>query len=103
MHYLTFCVAGLFVFDQNKKLIEYKLFEKDAKKIAEKLAKLENNESFPELEELKRKYSLETSEEVSSFFKDNMRSFVGETGFIKNEEELNRIIKSNTKMMTIKN
>src|SRR3989304_190664 len=92
MHYLTFCVAGLFVFDQNKKLIEYKLFEKDAKKIAEKLAKLENNESFPELEELKRKYSLETSEEVSSFFKDNMRSFVGETGFIKNEEELNRII-----------
>ena len=52
MHYLTFCVAGLFVFDQNKKLIEYKLFEKDAKKIAEKLAKLENNESFPELEEL---------------------------------------------------
>jgi nucleolar protein 56 len=92
MYYLAVCIAGLFVLDENKKLVEYRLFEKSPRKIAESLIKLKNNESLPELEELRGKYKLETDDDISGFFKDRMREFIGETGFVKSEEELNRII-----------
>src|SRR3990172_6808103 len=92
MHYLTVCVAGIFVLDENKKLIGFKLFEKNPKVIADKLAKLEKNETFPELEEVKRKYQIESNSEVLDFFKENMRKFIAETGFVKDEEELNKLL-----------
>ncbi len=92
MYYLNICIAGLFVLDESKKLVEYILFEKNPKKIAENLIKLERNESIPELDSLRSKYNLEKDEKINNFFKENMRNIIGETGFVKNEEELNKLL-----------
>jgi len=94
MYYAGICIAGVFIFDENKKLIDYKLFKKDPEQIAKKLDMFEKHNSFDELDELKKKYNLviEQPNPASDFLRENLRKIVIEVKFVKNQNELNELM-----------
>jgi len=97
MHYLAVCVAGLFVFNEDNKLIKFKLFEKNPEEIAKKIDLLEKGEEIPELRDLKNEFrDLVTSQpnKATDFLRKNMREIVIKSGFVKNDLELNQILSS---------
>ena len=97
MHYLVISIAGLFVFDEKNKLIKYKLFEKNPEEIARKLEKFDNQEEFPELNEIKREIEnliVKQPNPATEYFRKNFRKIVIELGFVKSDIELNQILNS---------
>jgi hypothetical protein len=46
--YISTCVAGVFAFDEGKKLLSYKFFEKKPETIAAGMTAFEKGKSFPE-------------------------------------------------------
>ena len=97
MHYLAVCVAGLFVFNEDSKLIKYKLFEKNPEEIAKKIDLFEKGEEIPELRDLKNEFGdLVTSQpnKATDFLRENLREIVIKSGFVKNDLELNQILSS---------
>jgi len=97
MHYLVVCVAGLFVFNEDSKLIKYKLFEKNPEEIAKKIDLFEKGEEIPELRDLKNEFGdLVTSQpnKATDFLRKNLREIVIESGFVKNDLEFNQILSS---------
>ncbi|HDD72513.1 MAG TPA: C/D box methylation guide ribonucleoprotein complex aNOP56 subunit, partial [Candidatus Aenigmarchaeota archaeon] len=50
--YLATCIIGSFAFDEKGNLLEYKLFPKDPKKVAEKLRKTRSGQMIPEEKEI---------------------------------------------------
>jgi len=64
--------VGIFVIDENKKIIEFKGFEKDPKKVAEKIIRAEKEE-IEEIKELKSKYQIVKNEELENYIKNNLR------------------------------
>ena len=97
MHYLAACVAGLFVFNEDSELIKYKLFEKNPEEIAKKIDLFEKGEEIPELRDLKNEFGdLVTSQpnKATDFLRKNLREIVIESGFVKNDLELNQILSS---------
>ena len=97
MHYLAVCVAGLFVFNEDNKLIKFRLFEKDPEGIAKKIDLLEKGEEIPELVDLKNEFKdLVTSQpnKATEFLRKNLREIVIRSGFVKNDLELNQILSS---------
>ena len=97
MHYLAVSVAGLFVFDDENKLVKFKLFGKDPEEIARKMSLIEKGEETQELKELKSQFKdLETKQpnQASDFFKENFRKISIEVGFAKDDGELNQVLSS---------
>ncbi|MFH1229066.1 MAG: hypothetical protein V1678_01415 [Candidatus Aenigmatarchaeota archaeon] len=95
MHYLAYCVAGLFVFSEDGKLAKTRLFEKNPEEIAKKVDLLEKFEEIPELKELKGEFpDLETEQpnEASEYLRENLRSVILNSGFAKDDMELNHIL-----------
>lgn len=79
--YLCFCIIGVFAFDENKKLIAYKLFKKNPKEIAKKLNALENKKTVEEEQELLKEldgYEINQEKENPGFrlLRKNFRTFV---------------------------
>jgi len=95
MHYLAVCVAGLFVFNEENKLIKFNLFEKNPEEIAKKIDLIEKGEEIQELKELKEEFKdLVTSQpnKATDFLRKNLREIVIKSGFVKNDMELNQIL-----------
>lgn len=103
MHYITFCLAGIFVLDEKKKIIEYSLFPKEPKEIFEKIKKLKMGEMIPELEDLLSKLkdkNIITDIPIGSNefnvqkmkIEKNPRKLALESGFIKSNTEYNKIL-----------
>lgn len=100
--FISACIAGVFAFDGNKKLLSYKFFEKKPEEIAARLAKFEKGEVFPEMEEvlrrLKEKGITETENSNSErniaveHLKNSFRRLALELKFAKTEQELNQLI-----------
>lgn len=91
MHYLVISIAGLFVFNEDKKLIKHKIFEKKSEKIAEILI----TKQSPEIEKLKKEFKdlvTEQPNKATKHFRENFRKIVLESKFVKNEKELNQIL-----------
>ena len=97
MIYIAACVAGVFAFDENNKLIKYKLFKKDPEEIATKLEKFEKGEDFPEFQEVVKELKDVVTEQpnpATEYLKNNLRKIAIEVGFVKNQAELNQILTS---------
>ena len=97
MHYLAVCVAGLFVFNEDNKLIKFKLFEKNPEEIAKKIDSFEKGEEIPELRDLKNEFGdlvISQPNKATDFLRKNLREIVIESGFVKNDLELNQILSS---------
>jgi nucleolar protein 56 len=90
-------VAGVFAFDENNKMVKYKLFKKDPEEIASKLEKFEKGEDFPEFQDVAKGLKDVVTEQPNSateYLKNNLRKIVIDVGFVKDHVELNRIITS---------
>lgn len=97
MIYIAACVAGVFAFDENNKLIKYKLFKKDPEEIATKLEKFEKGENFPEFQEVVKEVKGIVTEQpnpATEYLKNNLREIVMDVGFVKDQTELNQILTS---------
>lgn len=96
MHYLAFCVAGLFVFNESDKLIKVKLFEKNPVEIARKIDLLEKGEEIAELTELKKEFSdlIVGPNQASEYLRKNLREMIIKSGFVNDDLELNQILSS---------
>jgi nucleolar protein 56 len=95
MHYLSFCVAGLFVFNEKDSLIKVILFQKNPQEIAKKVDALEKGVEIPELASLRAEFAdLETSQPNpgSDYLRANMREIVIKSGFVQNDAELNQML-----------
>jgi nucleolar protein 56 len=97
MHYLAVCVAGLFVFNEENKLIKFKLFEKTPEEIAKKIDLLEKGGEVQELKELENEFEdleIKQPNQATEFLRKNLREIVISSGFVKNDLELNQILSS---------
>jgi len=99
--YISTCVAGVFAFDENKKLLSYKFFDKDPESISEKIASFEDGKSFPEMKEVIRRLNEKGISEIVTktekniavrHLRNNFRRFAIELKFAKNEQDLNALI-----------
>ncbi len=97
--YLSFCIAGVFAFDERKKLIAYRLFKKEPREIAEKFDMLEGGKSISEKEEViteLKKKDFEVNDEkdnlASIILKENFRKLALELGFAGSQQELNELL-----------
>ena len=97
MHYLAICVAGLFVFNENDKLIKFKLFDKNPEEIAKKLDLFERGENFSELEEIKKEFKdleIKQPNQATEYLKENFRDIILKSKFVNKDSELNEILNS---------
>ncbi len=100
--YISTCIAGVFAFDENKKLLSYKFFEKKPEVIAAGMTAFEKGKTFPEMEEvlrrLKEKGVTETENSNSErniaveHLKNSFRRLALELKFARTEQELNGLI-----------
>ncbi len=84
--FLGKCIAGVFAFDENEKLIDKAVFEKNAEKIAEKLSGRCKEEKLLE-EKLKKKGFEIIPREIRDF-----RRLALELKWVKSQAELNKIL-----------
>jgi nucleolar protein 56 len=97
MHYVAISVAGLFVFNDRNKLIKHIVFEKDPEKIAERLNSFDSGKEFKELKEVKNEFkdiALEQPNQATEYLKENFRKIILDTGFVKDDAELNQLLNS---------
>jgi nucleolar protein 56 len=97
MHYLAVCVAGFFVFNEKNELKGFKLFDKNSEEIAKKIDSFEKGRKIQELEELMSEFKdleIKQPNQATEFLKENFRKIIINTGFVKNEFELNQILNS---------
>lgn len=80
------CIAGVFALDSDGKIVAKRLFEKDAKFIATKLANADN-----EIEELKKELSKKGYKDFETTELD-ARSIALKTNWVENNEEFNKIM-----------
>lgn len=98
--YLSFCVAGVFAFDEKNKLVACRLFEKKPQQIAERLNALEAGKTVKEKEEiiseLKAKGFRNIDEEMENpaaeFLRNNFRKLALDLKFAGSEQELNELL-----------
>lgn len=91
MHYLVISPIGLFVYDQEKELKKHVIFPKNVEKIADLLIKKDG----PEIKELQKEFehlTIEQPNEATHVFRENFRELALKYKFIKNENELNKIL-----------
>lgn len=97
MHYLALSVAGLFVFNEKNKLIKHIPFENDPEVIAKRMDDFDSGKKIKELDQLKDEFKdlvVKQPNQGSDYLKDNFRKVVLDTGFVKNDAELNKLINS---------
>lgn len=97
MHYLAIGVAGLFVFNDKDKLIKHILFKKDPEEIAKKLDDFDSGKKLKELDQLKKEFEdlvVKQPNQGSEYMKENFRKIVIDTGFVKDDAELNKMLSS---------
>ncbi|MCD6367901.1 MAG: hypothetical protein J7L45_02330 [Candidatus Aenigmarchaeota archaeon] len=103
MKYITFCPAGIFVLDEDKKIIDFSLFQKDPEVIFDRLKKLESGKLVPELNDvLERIEDKDIVTDIPIRLKDrniqemkikkDCRALALESGFVKNNAEYNKIL-----------
>ena len=110
MIFISYCIAGVFAFDKEKKLLKHAIFPKDAKTIAEKLDKLKKGEVIEELEEVLKSvkdknivtdirferegFNIEFRErlEVAEELRKNLRELMIKFGLAKDFLEANKLI-----------
>ncbi len=95
MLYLTACVAGLFVFDDKNNLVKYKIFSKNPKEIAEKLEKVDSNQDFSELTEIKKDLGQIVTKEpnqATEYLRENLREIIFKHNFVNNDSDLNKLM-----------
>jgi len=101
MHYLVISIPGLFVFNEEKRLIKHTAFKKYPEKIAQVLISKED----PEIDKLKKEFKdlvIEQPNEATKYFRQNFREIALETKFVKNNQELNDIINQVAVAKTVK-
>ena len=91
MVYLIRTFIGIFVLDENRKVISFKPFPKDANIIATKLMEEEPKELQQAKSELKNK-ELAVDKEVEIFVKENLLKYAIEHKFVKNQIEFNQFL-----------
>jgi nucleolar protein 56 len=97
MHYVAISVAGLFVFNEKNKLIKHIVFEKKPEEIAERLNSFDSGKEFKELKEIKAEFKdlvLDQPNQATDYLKENFRKIILDTGFVKNDAELNQLLNS---------
>ena len=95
MHYLAIGVAGLFVFDEKNKMVKHVPLGEKPEDIARKMKEFEAGKSVEEVESLKEEFDdLLTSQpnQGSDYLKGNFRKIVLQTGYVKGDAELNRLL-----------
>ena len=94
--YVGACVAGLFAFDEKKRLVAQVIFPNNPEAISEKLDKWKSGEKIPELDEISKKVEgkLDVNEPnlATEILKINFRDYAQKYGFVKSQGELNKII-----------
>lgn len=83
MKYISACILGVFVIEDNN-IVDKILFNKDPEEIASKLADIQNSDEF---KVLFKKHNAEYQE--SDYLNSNLRKLAVETGFVKDQGELN--------------
>ncbi len=103
MHYVTYCLAGIFVLDEDKRIVDKSLFPKDPKEILEKINDLKKGKEISELKEVLKKIedkNLVTDIPLKSekfniqeikIDKDPRKLSI-ESCFVKNNKEFNKIL-----------
>ena len=99
--FITVCVGGVFVIE-NKKIVDYRLFEKSPQVIAKKLKMFENGEIFEELEILHKKYNAPYKQPnpASEYLRENMRKILIDVNFVKDDKELNKLLSEVSAQLT---
>ena len=103
MHYLTYSIAGVFLLDEDKKIVDFSLFKNDPKEIIEKTEKLKNGEIIDELEEIMKRIKdndIVTDIPIKSDkfnineikMDKNPRELAIKSKFVKNDAEYNKLI-----------
>jgi nucleolar protein 56 len=96
--YVSANVMGAFAFDEKGKLLDFILFDKNPKLIAERLELIENGKKLDEEEMLIKKlksksYEVEQkSNKAEEILQEKFREIAFKTGFAKSDKELNEII-----------
>lgn len=100
--YISACIAGVFAFDESKKLLSYKFFEKTPEVIAAGMTAFEKGRLFPEMEEVIRRLKekgfaeMENSNSEKNIavehLKNSFRRLALELKFARTEQELNGLI-----------
>jgi len=91
MVYLIKTFIGIFVLDENRKVISFKPFPKDANIIATKLMEEEPKELQQIKSDLKNKEFV-VDKEVENFVKENLLKYAIEYKFVKNQIEFNQFL-----------
>ena len=97
MHYLALSVAGLFVFNEKNKLIKHILFKKDPAEIAKNMEDFDSGKKMKELDQLKKEFEdlvVRQPNQGSEYMKENLRKIILDTGFVKDNVELNKLMSS---------
>ncbi|OGI11709.1 hypothetical protein A3K64_00235 [Candidatus Micrarchaeota archaeon RBG_16_36_9] len=97
MHYLAVNPVGVFVFDEENKLVKFKYLGSNPEEAAGKLDKFEKGEIIPEIQELKNEFKDLNSEQpnkATDFLRENFRKIVIENKLFKTENELNQFLNS---------
>jgi len=91
MVYLVKTFIGIFVLDENRKIISFKPFPKDANIIASKLMEEEPKELQQAKSESKNK-EFTVDKEIENFVKGNLLTYAIEYKFVKNQIEFNQFL-----------
>ncbi len=86
MKYISACILGVFVIEDDK-VIDKMLFKKDTEEIANKLADIENTEEF---KKLAKKHKAEYRD--TDFLAKNIRKLATALNIVKDQGELNKLI-----------
>ena len=90
------CIIGVFVYE-DKKVVDFKLFEKDPKVIAEKMVNIDNNKEIEEVKEFKKKYKDAKVVNNPGFLKRNLREFAAKYNFTEDQSEFNKLVEGKIK------
>ncbi len=89
--YLVKSYIGIFALDENKKIVLFKPFPKDASAVAEKLI----GEEPEEVHQIKKELKNETfvlNKEIENFVKENLLKYAIDYRFVKNQIEFNQFL-----------
>jgi nucleolar protein 56 len=93
--YATVSMIGVLAFDDNKRLIDYKLFKGTPEEVAEKLVIYESGKKLHELEDLRKRIkNLKSSEPnlATEIVKERLRELAIDLKFVKDNVQFNKFL-----------
>ncbi|MFP4116280.1 MAG: NOP5/NOP56 family protein [Candidatus Aenigmatarchaeota archaeon] len=109
--FLTAGIPGVLAFDRDRNLVSYSVFPQDSEEILRKLEDLEDGKKTEELEEVLEEietknvvtdlpldlenFNVEVKDETSAsgYLHENLRELSKKSGFVKNDEEFNEVLR----------